>query len=303
MDLESGFRALARPGGGFAMLAMDQRVSLENIFVDAGLEPTEAALDAFRDSAVSALAPNASAVLLDARYVSRAPSPPPWRSDGGLIVAAEHLEQASGQPASDSTLDHGAASIAVAHGAAALKFLVIWDPGRQNDGRVQIVRDFVALAHEHGMVAVVEVIVIGDSSAGRDRATPKELLAAAALLSGDADIYKGQVPFHAGETPADVERLSLEMTATVPGPWVVLSTGVPPERFGELMAASCRGGASGFLAGRAIWRPAIGQPDPAAHLAGEATDNIVALAAIVDAEARPWSEATAAGHSSDSADR
>lgn len=285
------------------MLAMDQRVSLENIFVEIGLEPTQARLDAFRTSVVAALAPKASAILLDPGYVSRAPSPSPWPRDGALIVAADDLKQAPGQPASDSALDHEAAPIAAAHGATALKFLVVWDPGRQNDGRVQIVRDFVTLAHEHGMLAIVEGIVIGDSTAGRDRATPKELLAAAAALSRDADLYKGQVPFHAGETPLEVERLSLEMTATVPGPWVVLSTGVPPARFGELMAASCRGGASGFLAGRAIWRRAIGQPDPAAHLAGEATDDIVALAAIVDIEARPWSEATAADHSSDGAAR
>lgn len=282
------------------MLAMDQRVSLENIFADAGLEPTESVLDAFRTAAVTALAPHASAVLLDPGYVSRAPSPPPWPRDGALIVAADDLKQAHGQPANDSELDHAAAAIALTHRATALKFLVIWDPGRQNDGRVQIVRDFVTLAHEHGMLAIVEGIVIGDSTAGRDRATPGELLAGAAALSRDADLYKGQVPFHAGETPGDVERLSIEMTATVPGPWVVLSTGVPPDRFAELMAASCRGGASGFLAGRAIWRSAVGQADPAAHLAEEAAGRFAELAAIVDAEARPWSEASVAGLSTDS---
>ena len=40
------------------MLALDQRVSLRNIFVDAGLESTEAAIDEFRTAVASTLAPD-----------------------------------------------------------------------------------------------------------------------------------------------------------------------------------------------------------------------------------------------------
>jgi sulfofructosephosphate aldolase len=83
------------------------------------------------------------------------------------------------------------------------------------------------------------------------------------------------------------------MTQVVRIPWVVLSTGVPDERFPELVAAACRGGASGFLAGRAIWSRAVAATDAAstrALLAGSVRD-LDRLAAIVDAEARPWTEA------------
>jgi sulfofructosephosphate aldolase len=63
---------------------------------------------------------------------------------------------------------------------------------------------------------------------------------------------------------------------------------VPAERFPEFVAASCRGGASGFLAGRAIWGPSITASDQAAHLLAHAAPRLRELAAIVDAEARPW---------------
>jgi sulfofructosephosphate aldolase len=106
-------------------------------------------------------------------------------------------------------------------------------------------------------------------------------------------VYKAQVPIHGGDTPADVTALAGEMTQVVGIPWVVLSTGVPDARFPELVAASCRGGASGFLAGRAIWSRAVSGTDAAstrALLAGSVQD-LDRLASIVDAEARPWTEA------------
>ena len=64
--------------------------------------------------------------------------------------------------------------------------------------------------------------------------------------------------------------------------------GVPEERFPGVVAAACRGGASGFLAGRAIWGAAVGAADPATVLAGRSLETLDRLTAIVAAEARPW---------------
>jgi sulfofructosephosphate aldolase len=273
------------------MLALDQRVSLRNIFVDAGLEPTQAAMDAFRTAVTSTLAPIASAILLDPGYLSRAPEPGPWVGGGALVVAADELVQAEGEPPHDSNLVRDAAPVAQAHDATALKLMVIWDRRGDNQGRIALVRSFVTLAHDHDLVAITEGIVPSDpdgTPAGTD-----ELLEATAALSEGADLYKAQVPIHRGASEIDVERLSLELTEILPCPWVVLSTGVPHERFGELVGAACRGGASGFLAGRAIWRSAIGQPDPKGHLEREGSTRLRELIAVVDAEARPWQEAVA----------
>ena len=273
------------------MLALDQRVSLRNIFVDAGLESTEAAMDAFRTAVTSTLAPIASAILLEPGYLSRAPEPGPWVGGGALVVAADELVQEDGEPARDSTLVPGAAAVASARDATALKLMVIWDRHGDNERRLALVRSFVELAHDHDLVAITEGIVPADPDGTPARAD--ELLEVTAALSEGADLYKAQVPIHRGAAAIDVERLSLEMTAILPCPWVVLSNGVPQERFGELVGAACRGGASGFLAGRAIWRSAVGQPDPKAHLEREGSERLRELIEVVDAEARPWQEAVA----------
>jgi hypothetical protein len=41
-----------------------------------------------------------------------------------------------------------------------------------------------------------------------------------------------------------------------------------------------------------VWRAAVGQPDATAHLAREGAERLRELIAVVDAEARPWQEAT-----------
>ena len=80
--------------------------------------------------------------------------------------------------------------------------------------------------------------------------------------------------------------------AALPIPWVVLSQGVEPDDFPGAVEAACRGGASGFLAGRALWTTTLGADDPQALLRTESVPRLQQLAAIVDAHGRPWREAT-----------
>jgi sulfofructosephosphate aldolase len=288
--------ALARPSGGFAMLALDQRVSLESMFRTAGRPATTGDLDAFRDLVVAAAQDHVSALLLERGYLRRS-GVATWPADQpSLILAVDDLHQELGAPAGDADLDAEAVDMAPQLGASAIKLLMPWLAGADDethDRQAATVAAFVDAAHAVGLPALVEAIVHGGTRAGERRATPDELLGAAERLSRGADVYKAQVPIHGGDSPEDVTVLARELTQVVGIPWVVLSTGVPDERFPELVAASCRGGASGFLAGRAIWSRAVAGADDAATrtlLAGSTAD-LDRLAAIVDAEARPWTEA------------
>lgn len=288
--------ALARPSGAFAMLALDQRISLETMFAAAGRGTTSADLDGFRDLVVAAARDHVSALLLERGYLCRS-GITRWPDDRpSLILAVDDLRQELGAPAQDADLDAESVAVAPQLGATALKLLMPWMAGADDethDRQAATVAAFVDAAHAAGLPALVEAIVHGGTHAGQQRATPEELLAAAARLSRGADVYKAQVPIHGGDAPADVTALAREMTQVVGIPWVVLSTGVPDERFPELVAASCRGGASGFLAGRAIWSRAVPAADEAstrALLEGSRAD-LGRLASIVDAEARPWTEA------------
>jgi sulfofructosephosphate aldolase len=54
---------------------------------------------------------------------------------------------------------------------------------------------------------------------------------------------------------------------------------------------ACHAGASGFLAGRAIWSDTLTDPTPL--LRARAVDRLKRLAELVDSSARPWQEAAA----------
>jgi sulfofructosephosphate aldolase len=71
-------------------------------------------------------------------------------------------------------------------------------------------------------------------------------------------------------------------------PWVVLSNGVELDNFPGAVEAACKAGASGFLAGRAIWSDLVLEDDPAPRLREVALPRLERLAAIVDAHGRPW---------------
>jgi sulfofructosephosphate aldolase len=65
-------------------------------------------------------------------------------------------------------------------------------------------------------------------------------------------------------------------------PWVVLSNGTPPERFADAAVAASRGGASGFLAGRAIWLRSLSAPDRTHDLETSAAEGLRELATRVE---------------------
>ena len=103
-------------------------------------------------------------------------------------------------------------------------------------------------------------------------------------------LYKCQVPLYGRGDPAEIERRARTIDAALPCPWVVLSQGVDPDDFPAAVEAACRGGASGFLAGRALWTATLGADDPTELLREHSVQRLQELDAIVDARGRPWRE-------------
>jgi sulfofructosephosphate aldolase len=135
------------------------------------------------------------------------------------------------------------------------------------------------------------------------RATPEELAdgtwdaeaaireAARELSPLGSSLYKVQVPL-AGTGDATVQLAASEQLARdITGPWVVLSQGVALDRFPDAVEAACRAGASGFLAGRALWSDVVGAADVPAALRERSRPRLERLVEIVDTHARPWTEA------------
>jgi tagatose-1,6-bisphosphate aldolase len=78
-------------------------------------------------------------------------------------------------------------------------------------------------------------------------------------------------------------------------PWAVLSAGVPFADFTEVMKiAFDEGGASGFIAGRSVWREslALSGAQRREFLDTVARPRLDTLRAVAAEGARPWAKAT-----------
>jgi sulfofructosephosphate aldolase len=264
--------ALARPSGTFAMVAMDQRESLRTMLVAHHAEPD---LRRFKLAVARELAPYASGFLIDRPYVEELTLSPSC----GLIVAADALQQPPGGVVEDTELD---ASVLPAPGAVALKLLVIWRDDERRAHRLETARRFVETARSAGLLSVLEGVVRADD---REAAIVE---AARELSSVGPDLYKVEVPLHGRAEPEELERRCAELDAALDVPWVVLSQGVDPDDFPRAVEAACRAGASGMLAGRAVWTSVLPADDPTELLRERSVPRLRELGEIVDRHGRPW---------------
>jgi sulfofructosephosphate aldolase len=289
--------AIARESGGLAMVAMDQRESLRAMFDAAGAgRPTDAVLTRFKRDVAEILGPLASGFLIDRHYGFDS-----IRASGviapqtGLILAADALTQHDGGPVEETQLDDVVAADGFdLHGVAALKLLIIWRRDAKREQRVELTASFIDLARRRGVLSVLEPVVratareLDDGSWEQDAAIQE---AARELSPLGASLYKAQVPLSGRGTPDEQYDASLALNAAITGPWVVLSQGVDRHAFLPAVEAACRAGASGFLAGRALWSDIVGSADVRGDLSSIAAPRLRRLGEIVDREARPWRQA------------
>ena len=266
---------LARPSGTFAMVAMDQRESLRTMLRENGHEATDGRVAAFKAAVARELAPHASGFLIERDHLDTvAPHVP-----HGLILAVDRLTQEEGAPVEDTALEEDARPT---DAVVALKLLVIWRDDDRRAERVELARRFVALAERNGVLSVLEPVVRHED---REWAIVE---AARELGATGPSLYKCQVPLEGTAAAEEITAGARAIDAALPCPWVVLSQGVAADGFPAAVEAACKGGASGFLAGRALWTATLGADDPTALLREVSVPRLRALGEIVDAHARPW---------------
>jgi sulfofructosephosphate aldolase len=282
--------SLAR--GGFAMLALDQRESLRDMYVRAGRGPVvdDDTLRRFKRQAAAVLTPHASGVLLDRPLAVARERPAEIAPGCGLILAADVLHHAPAGQIERTSLDPEVTAEFIGRvGAAAVKLLVIWRAGREKGERADLVSAFLDVARRARVASLVEGIVRPDddgpwaAQAQRDEAV---IGAAAELSSFGPDIYKAEVPGYAGGDLSRVQAHSAAMSSVVGGRWVVLSNGVRQADFPEAARLACAGGAHGFLAGRAIWSDVIPESDQAEALRTRSARRLDQLTEIVEQSMR-----------------
>jgi sulfofructosephosphate aldolase len=249
-------------GGRFAIIAADHGQPLVDMLEALGLSSSVEQQRAFKSDLVETVGRDASAVLLDPDVslpdlvdrdlVGR---------DVGLLVRieADGAEVQDGLRRSQLIPGLGAKG-ARARGATAAKVMVFLRADREDlDGHTaRTVRAALEDCRRTDLLCIIELMTyrLDDETPEQFEARREDLIVEGALLLQEcgAKVLKLEYP---GSVTA-CERV----TSAIEVPWAVLSAGVDHDAFCDQLRASMDGGADGFIAGRSLWKEAVGMPAP-----------------------------------------
>ncbi len=288
--------SIADEDGTFAIIAFDQRNTLRRMFSAVGIEATDQDMRDVKVEVTRALTPDATGILLDPQLgVGAVMDAGALNPSCGLLIAAEPTDRGDfeGEPRSYRIPEQDAAWVK-SMGGHAVKVLVMMNPQREvRTGEPDITAETVDLVNAivedcraQGIPSVIENLIFSPrgvetlSAAERERAiiTSAELLTAV-----KPDLLKLEYP----GSPEGCKRLSDVLTV----PWAVLSAGVDFDVFEDVIKISCDdGGASGFIAGRSVWKEAVGlnQTERATFLSETARPRLLKLREAIAGRATPW---------------
>ncbi|MCU7784997.1 sulfofructosephosphate aldolase [Lelliottia amnigena] len=277
---------ITRPSGGFSMLAVDQREAMRLMFAAAGVPApvTDRYLTDFKVNAAKILSPYASAILVDQQFCyHQIVEQNAIAKSCAMIVAADEFIPGNGIPVDSVVIDKGVDAQAVKRdGGKALKLLVLWRSDEDPAQRLEMVRNFNQLCHANGLLSIIEPVVRpprrGDVF-DREKAI---IEAAKELGDSGADLYKVEMPLYGKGTQQALLNASQKLNEQINMPWVILSSGVDEKLFPRAVSVAMQAGASGFLAGRAVWSSVVGLPDTELMLRDISVPKLQRLGEIVD---------------------
>ncbi|ECW9754092.1 sulfofructosephosphate aldolase [Salmonella enterica subsp. enterica serovar Newport] len=277
---------ITRASGGFAMLAVDQREAMRLMFAAAGAKTpvADSVLTDFKVNAAKILSPYASAVLLDQQFCYRqAVEQNAVAKSCAMIVAADDFIPGNGIPVDNVVIDKKVNAQAVKRdGAKALKLLVLWRSDEDAQQRLDMVKEFNELCHSNGLLSIIEPVVRPPRCGDKFDREQAIIDAAKELGDSGADLYKVEMPLYGKGARSDLLTASQRLNGHINMPWVILSSGVDEKLFSRAVRVAMEAGASGFLAGRAVWSSVIGLPDTELMLRDVSAPKLQRLGDIVD---------------------
>jgi len=298
-----GLQQLANWKGIMAMCALDHRGSLMKMLDEKHPDSVgyQAMVD-FKLDLCRVLAPHASAILLDPVYgAGQAIAAGVLPRDTGLLVSLEATGY-SGEAEARVTqviADWNVKKIKKM-GATGAKLLLYYRPDidvarRQLDTVQKLAGD--CLAEDMPFVVEPMSYKVGEAEANPQnfaRVKPRLVIETAKQITGlPIDVLKSEFPSDL-EYEKDKGRLldfchQLDEASRVP--WVILSAGVNFELFYQEVEIACQAGASGFLAGRALWQEAAqisSRKKRMAFLENTVVRRLQSLTELANASGAPW---------------
>ena len=317
MELSPGklwrMRRLADEHGHFRMLAIDQRPPIERLLEQRRGEVRTDDVAAVKRAVIEHLGSDVSAVLVDPLVAY------PYAVDAldptaGLLVTLEHAVYDDTPGGRTSGPIPGWTVGAIARlGGDAVKVLAWYRPDADagvREHQQAWVAEVGAECRRHDLPFVFELLVYPfarEAGTGDDYAEDAGKRAEAVIESVQAfsdpifgvDVFKLESPIPApslvdpGHSDYERDRSWFrELDRAAGRPWVVLSAGADQPAFTRVVDHALAAGASGFLAGRAIWWDAVTAfPDIGAVERGlddNARVYLQGLNATTRANALPW---------------
>jgi tagatose 1,6-diphosphate aldolase len=296
-----GLQRVTTADGYFLICALDHLSDFQEL-----LAPDPRSVD-FRQTVVAkarlmrSLAPQVSAFLLDAEF-GLAPAIVGGALPGtvGLMASIENEDYAIPPGARRTRFREGWSAHQIKMiGADVLKLLWFFRPDATSATHQRnVVADLVAECRRLSLALVVEPIwypLEGEdakSTAWQARRIEGIIESAHEADALGIDMLKAEFPGDVS-TPQGQEAATIacrRLDAGIHVPWVILSAGVGYELFREQVRIACTAGASGFLAGRSIWRDAVSTHAPEKRQAAvdEASRRLAELAQVTRAHGRAW---------------
>jgi len=297
-----GLQQISNQDGIFTMAAMDQRGALKAM-LNPGGDVSYEEMRQTKIDVVGALAPHASGVLIDPEYgAAECVASGALPGNRGLIVSIEktgYTLDGSGRLA-ELIPNWGGVRIK-RMGASAVKLLVYYHPDEKEAARKQrdVVSSVLEDCRKYDIPLLVEAVAY--PLAGQDKAAFAKSKPDAVVRSAEElcplgfDVYKAEFPV---DLAFPYEEASLgewcrKLDAATSQPWVILSAGVGIDQFAQQVEVACQNGASGFLAGRAIWKDSVKIKDleqRREHLRTQAVANLERCNDLAHKYGRPWPE-------------
>ena len=296
-------------GDVFGIIAFDQRGSYRKMM------PANASYETLaqvKGEIIGALSKDASAVLTDPTYGLNAAMR--MSPKAGLLLALEKSGYSGDSSYRRTELIPSWTPEKIRKaGASAVKFMVYYHPesGALAHELEQLIRRVAADCHQWDLPVFLEPMSYSlDPAISKDSAefaaerSSVVIETARRLSRTGADVLKMEFP-HDIKFKRDRgtwRKACAELSEASAAPWVLLSAGVDFEQFKPQAQVACESGASGFLAGRAIWKEAAAMStvERADFLENTARDRLRQLLDIAAGSARPWTDFYCAPQSSES---
>lgn len=310
-----GMRRMADANGLFKMTAVDQRPPIKATIAKHYGTDTAPYDDVaeFKRLLIETLQDKSTALLLDPHFAIPRGLPTLSPAKGLIVTLEDSIFEDTGKGRRSSPIDDWSVGKIKRMGGDAVKVLAWYRPDADpeiNRHQQDFTKRIGEACAKYDIPFLFELLVFPLES---DAHQTKDYVEMQGKRSDDVlksveefakpdygvDVFKLESPVSAADVPGvgegdwqAVQQIFDEMGRLARRPWVMLSAGASKPAFRKILTHAYKAGASGYLAGRAIWLDAFGHfPDwgkMREELSGDAGAYMDDLNALTDAEATPW---------------